>query len=689
MGRKTVATVLPDDLVLKRVYARAGDRNAQYELGRHFALGDRVPRDHAEAAKWLRRAAENGHPAAQVELAMLHSDGLGVDRDANAAATWLRKASAQGHELAARMLDRLDGPFETGAARGAEPASVGGAVAPTADPETLLQQVEALVGLEAAKSEIRSQISLVQVRNRRLAEGLSAPPLSFHMAFAGNPGTGKETVARLLARIYGGLGILRKGQILEVDRADLLAGSLSATAERTRQAVAKALDGVLYVDDAHQIHQPDDPSDFGNEVFDTLVGAMDERQGRLVVILAGTEDGLRRLFDAKPALSARFARRIPFPDHTGTDLLEIFRRLCEAGQFELTDDASERAGLVFDALYRDRDENFGNAREARNVFEEAVNRHALRLASVETPDREALVTLTVEDLPEAAGGPPEGTDLDELLAPIERLIGLTDVKAEIRRLVNLMRINVERAEQGLPVSTTSNHLVFAGNPGTGKTTVARLLAGMYRALGVLRKGHLVEVDRSQLVAGYVGQTAGRVAKVVDQAKDGVLFVDEAYALARGEGGTDFGQEAIDTLLKLMEDHRDRLIVIAAGYSDEMKMFIASNPGLKSRFGRTITFPDYDAEDLLGIFELLCRQDRYTLTDDARQRAAELFTEMYAGRDRHFGNGRDVRNAFEMVLSQQATRLAGSDELDRSSLTTIEAADIPDWVTVKASMPRDR
>ena len=212
---------------------------------------------------------------------------------------------------------------------------------------------------------------------------------------------------------------------------------------------------------------------------------------------------------------------------------------------------------------------------------------------------------------------------------------------------------------------------------------------MYRSLGVLKKGHLVEVDRSQLVAGYVGQTAGRVAKVVDKAKDGVLFVDEAYALARGDGGNDFGQEAIDTLLKLMEDQRDRLIVIAAGYSDEMKAFIASNPGLKSRFGRTIVFPDYDADDLMGIFELLCRQDRYTLADGAKAKAAALFGEMYAQRDRHFGNGRDVRNAFEMVLSLQATRLAGSAELDREALTSIEAADIPDWPTVQAAMPKDR
>lgn len=264
--------------------------------------------------------------------------------------------------------------------------------------------------------------------------------------------------------------------------------------------------------------------------------------------------------------------------------------------------------------------------------------------------------------------------LDELMAQLDELVGLETVKADVKSLVNLMKIRKLRQETNLPVPPMSLHLVFMGNPGTGKTTVARLLAGLYAAIGVLNKGQLIEVDRSGLVAGYVGQTALRTSEVIQSALGGVLFIDEAYSLASG-GENDFGREAIDTLLKAMEDHRDNLVVIVAGYDEPMERFLESNPGLESRFNKYISFPDYTGEELLAIFDSLCSKNGYTPTEEAHTRAAELFRDLYETRDDNFGNGRDVRNLFENIIGRQADRLAVMESPTREDLMTILPEDI--------------
>lgn len=262
--------------------------------------------------------------------------------------------------------------------------------------------------------------------------------------------------------------------------------------------------------------------------------------------------------------------------------------------------------------------------------------------------------------------------VEELLAQLDELCGLEKVKKDVRSLINLIKIRKLRKENNLPVPPMSLHLVFMGNPGTGKTTVARLLAGLYRAIGVLPKGQLVEVDRSGLVAGFVGQTAIQTQKVIQSAMGGVLFIDEAYALA-GEGN-DFGREAIDTILKAMEDHRDELVVVVAGYQQPMSRFLSSNPGLESRFNKYFYFEDYTGEQLEQIFMIQCKKNGYAPDDELKSVLPDFFKEMYNDRDDNFGNGRDVRNLFEQLISAQSDRVAQLEEVTVEDLMNITKAD---------------
>lgn len=257
---------------------------------------------------------------------------------------------------------------------------------------------------------------------------------------------------------------------------------------------------------------------------------------------------------------------------------------------------------------------------------------------------------------------------------LDSLIGLTSVKKEVQTLTNFIKIQQKREEQGLKSSSLSYHCVFTGNPGTGKTTVARIVAGIYKELGVLKKGHLVETDRAGLVAEYVGQTAVKTNKIIDSALDGVLFIDEAYSLVGG-GENDYGKEAIATLLKRMEDDRDRLVVILAGYTEDMKRFIDSNPGLQSRFNRYIEFPDYTAEELLQIFEVNMRKYDYHFGEGAKEVLQQYLRNAVANKDANFGNGRFVRNIFEKKLERQANRLASENNLTTERLSAIEKEDL--------------
>ncbi len=523
--------------------------------------------------------------------------------------------------------------------------------------ETALARLDTMVGLAPVKQEVKSLIARMQVEQKRRDQGLDVSALSQHMVFTGPPGVGKTEIARLVGEICQGLKVLRKGHVVETDRSGLVAGYIGQTATKTLDKCREALDGILFIDEAYSLAPSTggDGSDFGKEAIDTLLKFMEDNRDRIIVIVAGYRNEMRRFIDSNPGLSSRFSKTVDFPSYSTAELCEIFKRMAARQQFNLPEGFQAKLKPWIEG--RSKADDWANGREMRTLLERAREAQALRVSGDPTAD---ISLVTIEDIVLATGQKLEDNEVSvaAALEKLDGMVGLAPVKQEIKRLTARIEVEQKRREQGLPVAAVSQHMVFTGPPGVGKTEVARVIGEIFRALKVLRKGQLVETDRAGLVAGYVGQTATKTLDKCREALDGILFIDEAYTLAAGTGGTghDFGKEAIDTLLKFMEDNRDRIVVIVAGYPNDMRRFIESNPGLSSRFTKTIDFPSYGVADLCEILRRMAARQQFSLPEDFAAALTPWIEQRSKAPD--WGNARSMR-----TLLEKAREVAGHPHLD--------------------------
>ena len=448
-----------------------------------------------------------------------------------------------------------------------------------------MKELDELIGLGSVKEEVRSWVRQVEIMQMRKKEGLKVPDLSRHFVFSGSPGTGKTVVARILSKLLFGLGLADKNKVVEVDRSKLVAEYVGQTAPKTREAIEAAFGGVLFIDEAYTLSKSGSGSDYGQEAIDTLLKMMEDNRDKLTVIVAGYPDRMERFIKSNPGLESRFTRTFKFQDYETKELVEIFKSMVERDQYIAGEEALTAVNEYF--LKMHRGENFGNARAVRQLYEDAVGRHGNRLSvqSLKSKiSKTELMTLEKQDIFDKTNDDKQSdlsdATLDTVLNELDNMIGLRNVKSEVRSLVNLAKNFQERQDEGLSTPDIARHFVFSGPPGTGKTTVASHVARLLRILGLLERGHIVTVTRADLVAEHVGQTAIKTQEAVVRALDGVLFIDEAYTLVSDKKIGGYGQESIDTILKLMEEHRDRLTVIVAGYTDRMNEFLSSNPDRK-------------------------------------------------------------------------------------------------------------
>mmetsp|Transcript_43939 Transcript_43939/g.135783 ORF Transcript_43939/g.135783 Transcript_43939/m.135783 type:complete len:835 (+) Transcript_43939:122-2626(+) len=544
--------------------------------------------------------------------------------------------------------------------------------APDAEAFDLEKELEGLVGLREVKDAIRHARNFIEVQRRRCSVVGDSTVRAVHFAFLqGGPGSGASTVAQLLGGMLLKLGVLAKGHVVEATRKDLLAGCSSGDLEGRLKKVVKAGEGgVLLLHDVDGLKESDHR--LGEEAMQAIgkqcesAGGNTEWPQRICLVLAGKRGELQKCLTEYPSIGSAVFAKLDFMDLGPQEVGLILRKLVEAHKFQLSNDLTDER---LEALVRRRMAGSGpggqapkNVRLAKALLEEAVSRQTDRVYAKETLSYAGLTTLVEDDFVDRSRE--ENEAAQAALRKMDSVVGLRPVKEFVHSLYAQLQLEKQKRELGIDSrgSSSTLHMVFTGNPGTGKTTVARVVADLLKALGLLRTGHMIEADRSALVAGYSGQTALKTKAVVESALGGVLFVDEAYALVGEDGKDSFGREALDTLIKLVEDYRSDLVVIIAGYSKEMEKLLDTNPGLRSRFPTVLEFNDYSPEELLEIADQMLLQDVLLLSQAASERLRCLLQEVNCGSGpksgdaRAAGNGRAVRNVLERAKRNQAVRL---------------------------------
>lgn len=551
------------------------------------------------------------------------------------------------------------------------------------------QELNNMIGLKSVKKQIQVFKNRLQLAIER-GEDISS--MNKHMVFYGNPGTGKTTVVRIIARIYKDLGLVSKGHLIEVRGEQLIGEFIGQTAIKTQKVIDSAMDGILFIDEAYGLAR-EGRKDFGQEAIDTLLARMENDRARLAVIFAGYHDDMEKLFLLNDGLKSRINHEITFEDYNAEELKNIFllsvrKKYDTSIEVETLLDRLMNYAQGYKSRSNDVNYKFGNARWVRNLVEQVENNVSARRVNSDTS---VLLPSDFEGLsiPELEGFSFTDKDADSAdksnLEKLMSMTGLKQVKEEIQILISNAKYIQQCKNAGIElsgISKPSMHMVFSGNPGTGKTTVARLMGQIYYELGLLSDGNVVEIDRSKLVAGYQGQTAKKVNNVVDSAKGGVLFIDEIYSLVDGPNDN-FGKEALNTLLTRIENERDNMVVIFAGYEELMAGFFKHNPGLQSRFNTYIHFEDYSADELFVIFEsfLLGKNKEYILLDDAKAYIKEFIAQSREAMTTTSGNGRWARNLADRVIKALRSRLAISTNNSREALLTYTMEDVQKGIDI--------
>jgi len=538
-----------------------------------------------------------------------------------------------------------------------------------------LAKLNGMVGLAAVKQEISNLAAFLNLQIRR---GETNTFQGKHYVFTGNPGTGKTTVARIMADVFRTLGILSRGQLVECDRSKLVSGYSGQTAIKTNQLIDSAMGGVLFIDEAYTLKSGDNDS-FGGEAIDTLLKRLEDDRGKFICIVAGYTDQMHDFIDTNPGLKSRFTQTIHFDDYTPDELTEIFINLAKGKNFTVDDTTREAVHRQFEQLYLRRDKNFGNAREARRIFDAAVEKQSQRLmAEVNNPDfkDEDMYRITEADL--AVQQSEKVRPLDEVLNELDEFIGMRSVKNMIRRLAVQSMFMKQRAAMGAgKVQQMAMNFILTGNPGTGKTSIARKMGEVLQSMEILPTSRVIEASRATLVGKYMGETPKIVNNMCDKAMGGILFIDEAYTLS--SENDQYGKEAIDTLMKRMEDDRGKFVVIAAGYQKEMEDFMNVNPGLASRFTHKMHIEDYNEDELLAIFKKMASKDNYTLSPAAEFKLMDLICRKVVSKSSSFGNAREMRNMLDETIQQLSVRVSGipQNEVTQETYQMILPEDIKD------------
>ncbi|MDX1683727.1 MAG: AAA family ATPase [Saprospiraceae bacterium] len=535
--------------------------------------------------------------------------------------------------------------------------------------EELMSELDDLIGLHQIKKQIREHATYIQFLQLRKDKGFEERErINLHAVFTGNPGTGKTTIAEKMGRLYRKMGLLSKGHVHQVDRVDLVGEYIGQTAPKVKEAIDRARGGVLFIDEAYALARAnDDTKDFGREVIEILMKEMSNGPGDLAVIVAGYPEEMEYFMNSNPGLKSRFKIIYTFHDYMPQELYAIADYASRQKEVVFSRKAMNALKEIILDAFRKRDKSFGNARFVYDLVDKAKINLGLRAMQAKDPEdlsSETLALITEDDvtsinlhpLSQKPDIPIDQKLLDHALKELNELIGLTEVKKVILEMVEIVKYY--RITQQDVLNSFFLHTIFIGNPGTGKTSVARILAKIYKALGILERGHMIETDRQGLVAAYIGQTAIKTKEKIDEARGGVLFIDEAYALTSGSH-QDFGQEAIQTLLKRMEDDRGKFYVFAAGYPDRMEKFLKANPGLSSRFDRILKFEDYSSEEMKAIAQKMISDHGLRLTSKALRQIGHICEEMDRKRDDYFGNARTVRTMVDEIIRYQRLRLAKS------------------------------